>query len=257
MKFEGKTVLITGSSRNIGKAIAYRFGKEGANVILNARESEDELATTAEEFRAESIRVLPCLADVSDKEQVDQMIERASHTFGNIDILMINHSVRPSTPFLEITKEEWDWVLGINLHSTLYLCQAILPGMIENGGGSVIAVGGNSGGSGGLSTAKRSHAMAAGAGRTGLLRALMREFAPHGIRFNFVSPGIIDTIRKHPEWYPGQSGGPQNQPERLKQIPLGRAGVSEELVGAVISLASEDASYVNGATIAVNGGWGM
>ena len=257
MKFLGKTVLITGSSRNIGKAIAYRFGKEGANIVLNARESGDELENTAQEFRSESINVLPCLADVSQKEQVDAMVEQASNTFGNIDILMINHSVRPSTPFLEITQEEWDWVLGINLHSTLYLCQAIIPGMIENGGGTVIAVGGNTGGTGGLSTARRSHAMAAGGGRTALLRALMREFAPYGIRFNFVSPGIIDTIRKHPEWYPGQSGGPQNQPERLKQIPLGRAGVSEDLVGAVIFLASQDASYVNGATIAVNGGWGM
>ena len=257
MKFDRKVALVTGSSRNIGKAIAHSFGKEGASVIINARESQDELDATTEEFRSEEIQVLPVLANVSDRRKVNDMVRQGIDAFGKIDILMINHSVRPSKPFLEITQEEWDWVLGINLHSTLYLCQAVLPGMVERRSGSVIAIGGNAGGGGGLGTPQRSHAAAAGGGRTALLRALMREFAPHGIRFNFVAPGIIDTIRKHPEWYPGQEGGPQNQPGRLQQIPLGRPGQSEEIAAAVLFLASDEAAYINGTTIAVNGGWGM
>lgn len=262
MRFTGKVALVTGSSRNIGKAIAERFASEGAAVVVNARSSQDELEATASEFEAQGYQVLPVLADVADPEAVNDMVAKGIDRFGKIDVLMINHSIRPLREFLKMTHDEWHFVCGVNLHSAMYLCQSVLPSMIEQGGGSIIAVGGDTGGAGraGLHSYVRPHAFASLAGRTTLLRSLMREFAPKGVRVNFVSPGVMDTVRKNPEWYPADEEAdkpPQERRKVLQQIPVGRPGKPAEVADAVLWLASDEAEYVLGTTIGVNGGWGM
>jgi 3-oxoacyl-[acyl-carrier protein] reductase len=225
MRFADKVVLVTGSSRNLGKAIAEGFAREGAQVVLNARESALELEATASELRARGHDVLPVLADVGDPDAVDRLVGGALDAYGRIDILMINHSVQPTRPFLELTREEWHSVVAMHLHSTLYLCQAVLPGMVERRSGHVIAIGGGSGT--GSRIYPRPHVYASIAGRTALLRSLIQEFGPYGIRFNFVSPGVMETVRNHPEWFPGapdDGRSPHKSEALLQAIPLGRPG---------------------------------
>jgi 3-oxoacyl-[acyl-carrier protein] reductase len=256
MRFQGKVALVTGSSRNIGRAIAERFAGEGAAVVLNARESADELDEAALELRSRGGRVLPVLADVADPGGAAELVRRALAEFSGVDVLVMCHSVRPLRRFLDVTPKEWHAVMGANLHSAFHLCQAVLPGMVVRGGGSVIAIGSDFQGSSGYGSQNlRPHVFAALAARANLMRNLVTEFAPHGIRFNFVSPGVIRTVRKHPEWYPASSGQPHEDETLLRSIPMGRVGEPVEVADAVLWLASEEASYVNGTTISVNGGW--
>jgi NAD(P)-dependent dehydrogenase (short-subunit alcohol dehydrogenase family) len=258
MRLEGKVGLITGSSRNIGKEIARRFVREGAAVVVNAATSADELQETADELRAEGGRVVPVLADVSKRTEVQDMVEQGIQELGKIDVLVLNHSIRPSKPLLEVTDEEWELVLGVNLHATMYLLQAVLPGMIERGSGSVISLGRpGEGGRGGVHGPKRAHSNASLAGKHALVRGAMYQFSPLGIRFNFVSPGLMNTVRKNPDWYPEAEtlGKPQLDPEILAHVPMGRPGEPYEVADACVFLASDEASYVNGQLLGVDGGF--
>jgi 3-oxoacyl-[acyl-carrier protein] reductase len=255
-RFAGKVTLVTGSSRNIGKAVAVAFAREGARVVINASRSAGELEQTRAELERAGHEVLAVLADLSDVDAVERMVADVRQRFGPIEVLVICHSSRPLTPLLKMTLEEWHEQIAVNLHSAMYLCRAVLPGMMEAGGGSVITV--TNGGRFVSARYPRHAAFAALAGRLTLMQSLLYEFAPHGVRFNFVGPGIIDTVRKHPEWYPdAPAGRPQDSPAVLATIPLGRAGRPEEVASAVLWLASEEAAYVNGATIEVTGGWRM
>ncbi len=255
-RFAGKVALVTGSSRNIGKAVAGAFAREGASVVINASRSSDELDQARAEIEAVGGEVLPVLADLTEMDAVQDLVTRTRERFGGIDILVICHSSRPLTPLLEMTIEQWHKQIAINLHSGMYLCRSVLPVMMERGGGSVITV--TNGGRFVSARYPRHAAFAALAGRLTLMQSLLYEFAPHGIRFNFVGPGIMDTVRKNPEWYPDvPDGTPQNSPAVLATIPLKRAGKPEEVANAVLWLASDEADYVNGATINVTGGWSM
>jgi 3-oxoacyl-[acyl-carrier protein] reductase len=252
----GKVALVTGSSRNIGRAIAEAFARRGLRVVLNARTSADELETTAADMRAAGHDVLPVLADLADPEAVTGLMERVEATYGGVDVLMITHAVRPLKPFLELSREEWHAVMDANLHSAMYVCQAVLPGMVERGSGVVICTGGHDR-TARSSSYTRHHTYASLAARDMLMHSLMNEFGPAGIRFNLVAPGIIETVRTHPEWYPDGGGEPHRSTALLEQIPLRRAGRVEEVAEAVAWLASDEAAYVNGTTIGVNGGWGF
>jgi 3-oxoacyl-[acyl-carrier protein] reductase len=254
MSLDGKVALVTGSSRNIGRAIAEAFARRGARVVLNARASAGELEATAADMRAAGHDVLPVLADLADPAAVADLVERAQAAYGGIDVLMITHAVRPLKPFLELTQAEWHDVMATNLHSAMYVCQAVLPGMVERGGGCVICTGGHDRVPR-ASGATRHHTFASLAARDMLIKTLALEFGPAGIRFNFVAPGIVETVRKHPEWYPHGGDAPHRSPTLLAQIPLGRAGQPEEVAEAVAWLASDEAAYVSGTTIGVNGGW--
>lgn len=255
-RFSGQVALVTGSSRNIGAAVARGFAREGAFVVINAARSAEELEGIRAELTAGGHAVLAVLADLSERRGAARIVAEACERFGGIDILAICHASRPLTPLLELTDEEWHEQVAINLHSVMYLCRSVVPVMIERGGGCVITV--TNGGRFVSSRYPRHAAFAALAGRVTFLRSVLYEFAPHGIRFNFVGPGIIDTWRKHPEWYPDvPDGTPQNSPAVLATIPLGRPGKPEEIADAVMWLASEEAGYVNGATIDVTGGWRM
>jgi 3-oxoacyl-[acyl-carrier protein] reductase len=251
--FDGKVVLVTGSSRNIGKAIARKFAVEGARVVLNAKESADELAQADAEIRALGAETMATLADVADPVAVASLIDGVLDRFGRIDTVVLSHAVRPYRPFAEITHQEWHEVIGVNLHSAFYLCQAVLPGMAARGEGNIVAIGGD------VSTVSthypRSHAFAALAGQRAMLRTLVGEYGPHGVRINFVAPGVVDTVRKHPEWYPdAPRGGPQTRSDVPSRIPMRRVGTPDEIADVVLFVTSDAASYLNGATIDVHGG---
>lgn len=247
----GRTALITGASRNIGRAIALAFAAEGADVVLNTRVNGEELDAVAEECRKAGVRAVPVLADIADAAAVDAMVSRAQAELGGIDVLVCNAAIRPHTGVEETSLEDWHRVIGVNLHSAFYLSRAVVPGMKARRRGSIIALGGQSSLTG---RPKTTAVTAAKTGLLGLVRALAAELGPFGIRANMVVPGFIDTERRYAHWYPEFRERPPGSAEQIAQIPLGRLGRPEDIAAACVFLASDASSYVTGDTIRVMGG---
>jgi NAD(P)-dependent dehydrogenase (short-subunit alcohol dehydrogenase family) len=251
MRLSGRTALVTGASRNIGRAIALAFAAEGADLLLNTRANREELEAVAAECRKTGVRVVTALADVADAAAVQAMVARGLGELGAIDVLVSNAAIRPHKSIADTSLEEWHHVLGVNLHSTFYLARAVVPAMKARRRGSIIALGGLSSVTGRPSTAAVTTAKT---GLLGLVRALAAELGPFGIRANMVMPGYIDTERRYAEWYPEFKQMPPGSPEQLKQIPLGRLGRPEDIADACVFLAGDAAAYVTGDTIRVMGG---
>ena len=252
MRLEGKTALITGASRNIGREVALTFAREGADLILNTRSSQAELDEVAGMCRELGVKTHTVIADVSDSASVSKMVEEGIEALGKIDVLVNNVAVRPHKPILEITDEEWHTTLGINMHAAFYLCRAVLPGMMERKTGSIIALGGQSAITGRPGT---SMVTTAKTGVLGLIRAVAAEMAPYNIRANMVNPGSTDTSRGNPEWYPEfQAGVERGSNEHLKEIPMGRQATVQDSANAVLFFASDESGYVTGDSVNVMGG---
>lgn len=250
-RLSGRTALITGASRNIGRAIALAFAAEGADLALNTRVNRDELDGVAEECRRTGARVLPVLGDIADAKDVQRMVESAYAELGSVDVLVCNAAIRPHQAIDETSLEDWRRVIGVNLDSAFYLARAVVPGMKARRRGSIIALGGQSSLTGRPNTAA---VTAAKTGLLGLVRALAAELGPFGIRANMVVPGFIDTERRYAEWYPEFQKAPPGAPEQLKQIPLGRLGRPEDIADACVFLASDASAYVTGDSLRVMGG---
>lgn len=251
MRLQGKTALVTGASRNIGRAIALAFAAEGASLVLNTRMNQGELDAVAAECRKAGARVVPVLADIADPAAVEAMVARGLAELGAIDVLVCNAAIRPHRSLADTSLEEWRRVLGVNLDSAFYLARAVAPRMQARRSGCIIAIGGQSSITGRPNTAA---VTAAKHGLLGLVRSLAAELGPSGIRVNMVIPGTMDTERRYAEWYPEHREAPPASPEQLKQIPLGRLGRPEEIADACVYLASDVAAYVTGDTIRVMGG---
>ena len=251
MRLSGKTALVTGASRNIGRAIALAFAAEGADLVLNTRVNREELDAVAAECRKAGGRVLPVLADIADAAAVTAMVGQAEAELGGIDVLVCNAAIRPHLALDATSIEEWHRVVAVNLHSAFYLARALVPGMKARRRGSIIALGGQSSLTGRPNTAA---VTAAKTGLLGLIRALAAELGPFGVRANMVVPGMIDTERRYAQWYPEFREAPPGAAEHLKQIPLGRLGTPEDIADACVFLASDASSYVTGDTIRVMGG---
>jgi 3-oxoacyl-[acyl-carrier protein] reductase len=192
MRLTGKTALITGASRNIGRAIALAFAAEGADLVLNTRANRDELEAVASACRKAGARVVPVLGDIADAAAVEAMVTQGLAETGAIDVLVCNAAIRPHTSVTETSLEDWHRVIGVNLHSAFYLARAVVPGMKERRRGSIIAIGGQS------SLTGRPNTTAVTAAKTGLLgfvRALAAELGPFGIRANMVIPGTTARAR--------------------------------------------------------------
>ena len=246
MSLKGKTALITGSGRNIGRATALALAEEGANVVVNARANQAEVDAVAEEARRLGVRALPVLADVADRAAVDAMVAQALEEFGAIDILVSNVAIRPHRPFLEVSYDEWVRIRGVILDGAVHCSQAAIPSMVEKGWGRVIYMTGSGTYRGGTN---RAHVSAAKMALVGLARSLALEMAQHNITVNIVSPGTIDTAHEA-SWYP--EGVPESRAHW--EVPLGRAGMPGEIAAACRYLASDAANYVTGQTLHVNGG---
>lgn len=243
-KLDGKVALVTGSGRNIGRATVLKLAAEGANVVVNARSNEAEADAVAREARALGVRALPVLADVAQRDQVEQMVAKAMAEFGAIDILINNAAIRPHKPFTELTVDDWETVRGVVLDGALYCTRAVINSMVENRYGRILFFTGEGAFGGG---ARRAHVSAAKMGLVGLARSLASEFAGHNIRVNVVSPGSIDTTRANPEWYQGRA-------PTAAGIPLQRQGTIEEIAATCLFLVSDDSGFITGQTIHANGG---
>lgn len=242
MSLEGKVALVTGSGGNIGRAMALELARRGADVVVNARANFEEASAEAEEARALGVRAVPLLADVGDETQVNRLVDAAATELGPIDILVNNAGIRRSTPLVEMGLEEWREVMAVNLDGPFYCCKAVAPGMIARGWGRIINVSGLNAFAG---RADWAHVCASKMGALGLTRALAQELAPHGILVNHIVPGAFDATRTAAQSPVAQTAA---------DIPLGRLGIPDEVARTCAFLASDEASYITGQTLHVNGG---
>ena len=253
VKLEGKVALVTGSGRNIGRAIALAFADEGASVAVNGLQNRANVEEVAKLIEDRGGRAFPVLADVSDPDQVDRMMDEVSAALGPVDVLVSNAAVRPHKPLTEFTNTEWRLVMGVDLDATFYLSRAVLPHMVEAGAGSIIAISGMAA----FGVRKDSAAVAAAkAGIIGLIRGIAFDYGRLGVRANVVAPGSIDTERYDQHAY--AAGQPAvlvpDDLSRRQNIPMARLGTPEEVAAACVFLASDDGGYTTGHTLHVGGG---
>ena len=250
LDFTGKTVLVTGSGRNIGKAIILEFAQRGANVIINSRSNVEEAEGVAKEAQALGAKTLVVMGEAASLETVDEMKRRAEETFGRVDIYVSNAARRLSKTFFETTNEDWHAYLNQQLTASWYLAKAFVPGMKEAGWGRIVHVNGNDGLHGGWT--RIPHSTAKGGLRT-LTKSLAGGLSEYGITVNDLYPGFVDTTRDlttHP-------GGREASLARAMQTPLKRQSTVEELAWGCIFLCSPRSAAITGSAIYVDGGASM
>ena len=252
MKLRGKTALVTGGSRGIGRAIALGLAQEGAQVaVLDIL--TDSAAAVAGEIEATGVKALALPADLTKRAQVERAIADALAQFGQIDILVNNAGWDRMELFLDSEEETWDKIIAINFKGMLYVCKAALPSMVARGQGKVISIASDAGRAG--STGEAVYAGTKGA-IIAFSKTLAREMARYKITVNVVCPGLTETpllqsIRE-------QSPKTEKVIEAVtRAIPLGRVGQPEDIAGAVVYLASPAADFVTGQTLSVSGGLTM
>lgn len=261
MRLKGKTALIAGASRNIGREIALTFAREGANLVLVSRQLNDDLRQAVRDCEGFGVKALPVAADVGDHEAVNRAVRQAEDHFGQVDTLVSVAAIRPHKPFWEIGYEEWNQVLGVNLSSTFYLAKALAPGWIKRrSGGSIVAIGGMASLT---SQPNRAHVIASKTGLYGLIKALALELGPYNVRANLLAAGLIGTERRNPEWYPEGGGVPHGMVHKEPDAtpvghaagtPLKRPGRPQEVANVALFLASDESSFVTGDRIICAGG---
>jgi 3-oxoacyl-[acyl-carrier protein] reductase len=258
MRLQGKTALIAGASRNIGRAIAQTYAREGADVILVARTMSEDLVQSAKSCEDLGVRALALAADISEHEQVNDMVARGLDHFGKVDVLVSCAAIRPHKPFWEIDYDEWHKVFAVNLHSTFYLAKALAPSWMQSrSGGSIVALGGLASVT---SQPLRAHVIASKTGLYGLIKALALELGPYRVRANLIAVGFIDTERRNPEWYPEGGGVPKSDNDGSavgradSTTPLARIGTPQDVANVALYLASDDSSFVTGDRVICAGG---
>jgi 3-oxoacyl-[acyl-carrier protein] reductase len=241
---EGTVAIVTGSSRNIGRALAMALANAGAAIIVNAKSSRGEAETVAREIEANGGRSFVHLADVTDPGAVKGMVEAAVGAFDRLDILVNNAALRRDAPIAEVTFEDWRAVLSSILDAAFLCSQACIPHLAKHGRGSIVNIGGVAGHVG---VAHRPHVAAAKSGLVGLTKALAAELAAERITVNCIAPGYIETSRK----------GHLPAHFRERPVPLGRPGQPEEIAAMVCHLCGDSGRFITGQTIHLNGGWYM
>ena len=241
----GKTAFVTGGSRGIGKAIAIALAGAGANVALSYREKAVEAAEVAKQIQALGGHVLPVQMDIRDRTQVKKAFEETQKVFSGIDILVNNAGINKPTDFDQITEDDWDEIMSVNLKGPFICSQEVLPFMRKRGGGSIIHIGSVSGQYGGPRTA---HYATSKAGLISLGQVIARFGAKDNIRSNTLSPGLIESEMASASL---QSAAVSQAAEN---IILKRLGTPDEVGKAAVFLASDDSSYITAQTINVNGG---
>ncbi|MHB1134504.1 MAG: SDR family NAD(P)-dependent oxidoreductase [Chloroflexota bacterium] len=246
MRLQDKKAIVTGGSRSIGRAIALGFAREGADVAIVYEQHGEEAEQVVKEIQQLGRQSFAVQCDVSNAAQVAAMVEKVAATFGRVDVLMANAGVLGRMPFLEISEEVWDRIIDVDLKGPFLVGQAVARQMIKQGTGGAIV---NTSSVSATSAAKElTHYQAAKAGVTMLTRGMALELAEHGIRVNCIEPGLIETDMNRL-----RISNPEVRQQRLSRIPLNRIGTPEDLVGAAIYLASDEASYTSGAALRVDG----
>ncbi len=247
----GKTALITGAARGIGKAVAIKFAQEGANIAITDLVLNDDMAAGLEATRKEIESLgVTCRAyagDASDFAATDTVVKQIHSDFGTIDVLVNNAGITKDGLMLRMTEAQWDAVLNVNLKSAFNFIHACAPIMLRQRGGSIInmssvvGVHGNAG---------QCNYSASKAGMIGLAKSIAQELGPKGVRANAVAPGFIETAMT--AQLPAEI-----RADWMKKIPLRRGGQVEDIANVCLFLASDMSSYVSGQVIQIDGGMNM
>lgn len=245
MDLTERVAIVTGSARGIGQAIALKLAEVGADIVVNDIQSTAEsLESVAEEIRAINRQSLAVTADVSSSEDVNHLVEKAMSTFGRVDILVNNAGITRDQLIIRMSDEDWDTVINIDLKSAFLCTRAVLRHMLKQRWGRIINIASITGLVGNPGQANYASAKA---GVIGLTRSIAKEAASRGITVNAIAPGAIDTKMTQ------QLNESQRQ-EFLKRIPLGYFGAPRDIAEAVAFLASEEARYITGQVLNVDGG---
>ena len=248
----GKTVVVTGGASGIGKATSFRFAQEGAEVAIFDRNAEGA-KTVAGEIAAAGGTAAGFAADITDYAAVGEAVARAEAELGPIDVLVNNAGWDLFRPFLDSQPDYWDKIIDINLRGALNMLHNVLPGMVERGTGRVVTVASDAGRVG---SSGESVYAACKAGLIALSKTLAREHARQGLTFNCVCPGLTETALL--EGFLEAAGNPEKLREAFRRaVPMGRLGTPDDLPGAILFLASDDAAFITGQVISVSGGLTM
>ena len=245
MKLEDRTALVTGAGSGIGSGIALRLAEEGANVVVNYAHSAAGAAEMVDQIRDLGCEAIAVRADVSNAVEVQAMVDRTVETFGGLDILVNNAGIDPHVPFLEMSEKQWDWIIDTNLKGNFLCSQAAAREMIKRERGKIIII------SSIHSFVTYTHITAYATTKGGLnamTRQLALELAPYHINVNCVAPGATHTdkfYRVVPNYHPDMFA---------HEIPVGFQGEARDIGAAVAFLASDDARYITGQVLVVDGG---
>ena len=240
----GKTALVTGAARGIGKAIALKFAQEGANIAFTDLVIDENGKATEAEIAALGVKAKGYASNAADFAQSEEVVKLVKEDFGSVDILVNNAGITKDGLMLRMTEQQWDAVIGVNLKSAFNFIHAAIPVMMRQRGGSIInmasvvGVHGNAG---------QANYAASKAGMIALAKPVAQEMGPKGIRANAIAPGFIDTAMT-------QELSDEVRKEWMNQIPLRRGGTVEDVANCALYLASDLSSYVSGQVIQVDGG---
>ena len=247
----GKTALITGAARGIGKAVAIKFAKEGANIAFTDLVLDDNMAqgleATRKEIEALGVTCKAYAGNAADFEETEKVVKQIKEDFGSIDVLVNNAGITKDGLMLRMSEAQWDAVINVNLKSAFNFIHACAPIMLRQRGGSIINMSSVVGLHG---NAGQCNYSASKAGMIGLAKSIAQELGPKGIRANAVAPGFIETAMtaQLPD---------EVRAEWMKQIPLRRGGQVEDIANVCLFLASDMSSYVSGQVIQIDGGMNM
>lgn len=241
---EGKTAIVTGAARGIGKAVALAFAKEGANVAITDLRIDDNALETEKQIVALGVKCKVYASDASNFADTEKVVEQIINDFGTVDVLVNNAGITMDTLLLRMTEQQWDTVINVNLKSVYNFTKVVQRVMIKKQSGSIInmssvvGVGGNAG---------QSNYSASKAGMIGFTKSIAQELGSRNIRSNAIAPGFIITEMTH-------KLSPEVKKQWEEKIPLKRGGTPEEVAKVALFLASDLSSYVNGQVIGVCGG---
>ncbi|MDA0166843.1 SDR family oxidoreductase [Solirubrobacter ginsenosidimutans] len=258
MKLDGRTALVTGASQGLGKAIALRFASEGAMVVLAAR-SLERLAETAEDIEAAGGRALAVPTDLREPAAIDALAQRVEAELGGIDVLVSGSGIAgPTAELWNVSPEEWDETIRVNLTGTFLTCRALLPAMVRRRAGSVVVIGSTTGK---RPLFGRTPYAASKLALVGLVRTLAAELGPHGVRVNLISPGAVAGPRIEAVIQAQAEAAGTTYEATLaqyaKEAPLGRFVPPEDVAAAAVFLAGDDSHSITGEDLNVSGGLAM
>ena len=244
---DGRIALVTGASRGIGRAIAIRLAEEGCDVAVNYNTSKDAAEEVVMVIRGTGRRSVAVQADVASPEQVGSMVTKVEGELGPVDILVNNAGIHKHHKSWEMSVEDWDRIIGVNLTGTYLTSRLLGPRMAERGWGRIVNI---SSIVADIGSDHEAHYTASKAGVHGLTRSLALELSPKGVTVNAVSPGWIRTDMT-------ADVTEEEMDEAVAEIPMGRIGEVEEIASVVAYLSSHESSYVTGQVLHVNGGVGL
>ncbi|MFH1643086.1 MAG: SDR family NAD(P)-dependent oxidoreductase [Patescibacteria group bacterium] len=247
--FKNKVVVITGARRGMGRVDALLFAQNGAKVVVSDISQEDCQAVV-DEIEKKGGEAIAVKCDVSQKQEVDNLFQKTIEKFGRVDVLVNNAGIAEFKPFLEITEEEWDRTLDINLKGYFLCAQIAAKKMAKQKSGVIVNIASIAMGQVGVGFPNIVHYCASKGGIAAMTEAMALELAPYNIRVNAIAPGMIETpmvdsIKQDPKATEGI----------LNRIPLGRMGKPEEIADLVVFLASDKSSYITGSIVVIDGGW--